>query len=101
MTDIEKYQSLCAAKPENALYRFSFGKALFDAGRYPDAIKAFQFCLSVRDDWMVVWILMGRALLADGQAAAAETHLKTALELAIEQEHEDPEHEIRSLLESL
>jgi len=101
MSDIEKYQSLCSANPDNALYRFSLGKALFDENRYSDAIEAFKFCLKAREDWMVVWILMGKALLADGKPAAAENHLNTALDLAIRQEHEDPEHEIRAILDSL
>jgi predicted Zn-dependent protease len=101
MSDIEKYQSLCTTHPENALYRFSLGKALFDDDQYAAAITAFTFCLEARQDWMVVWILMGKALLAEGNTREAKSQLETALDLAITQEHEDPEHEIRALLASI
>lgn len=101
MSDIEKYQSLCTANPDNALYRFSLGKALFDNGQYTESIEAFQFCLKAREDWMVVWILMGKALLAVSRVHEAKSQLETALDLAVKQAHEDPEHEIRALLASV
>ena len=50
---------------------------------------------------MLPRILLGKALLDDQQTAAAQPILQEALELAIEQHHDDPAAELRALLADL
>ena len=50
---------------------------------------------------MLARILLGKALLATGQADRAQAMLEQALKLAIEQHHDDPADELRALLADL
>lgn len=89
------------AKPENMLFRFSLGQALYDEGETAAAIPHLQKCADSRDDWMLPRILLGKALLRDKQDAAAKPILETALRLAVDQRHIEPAAELRSLLTDL
>lgn len=97
----EKFRQLVAANPGNELFRFSLGQALYEEENYSEAIENLKGATAGRDDWMVPRILLGKAHLALGQKAEAEKWLNDALRLAIEQEHEDPEAEIRAMLADL
>ncbi len=87
------------AKPDNMLFRFSLGQALYDEGDTEASIPHFQRCADSRDDWMLPRILLGKALLQHGQAEAAKPILKHALQLAVAQHHDDPAAELRDILE--
>lgn len=87
--------------PNNALFRFSHGQALFNEGHYADAIEHLRFCADSRDDWMLARILLGKALIETGEIEEARIILQKAHELAIAQHHEDPEAEVRALLENM
>ena len=47
---------------------------------------------------MLPRILLGKAMLADGQDNNAKPILEAALQLAIKQQHDDPAKELRSIL---
>jgi Flp pilus assembly protein TadD len=87
-------------KPTNELFRFSLGKALFDASRYAEAEEHLKVALSKRDDWMVVIMLLGQCAIRRGDKAAAKELYEKALHYAIVQKHLDPEAEIRQILET-
>ncbi len=89
------------AKPDNMLFRFSLGQALYDEGDTNAAIPHLQRCADSRDDWMLARILLGKALLADGQTETAKPILENALELAVVQHHDDPAEELRAILADL
>jgi predicted Zn-dependent protease len=90
-----------AAKPENMLFRFSLGQALYDEGSTVEAIPHLQLCADSRADWMLPRILLGKALLQTGQPASAAPILAAALELAIDQHHDEPAEELRCILADL
>ena len=90
-----------AAKPENILFRFSLGQALYDEGEITSAIPHLKKCAVSRKDWMQPRILLGKAMLADGQDNNAKPILEAALELATEQKHDEPAKELRSILADL
>jgi hypothetical protein len=50
---------------------------------------------------MMARILLGKALLSLGRKTEARPWLEEALQLAVEQSHEDPERELRALLADL
>ncbi len=87
-----------AANPDNMLFRFSLGQALYDEGETTVAIPHLKKCADSREDWMLPRILLGKAMLADGQDGNAKPILEAALRLAVEQHHDDPAKELRSIL---
>lgn len=98
MKKSETFQTKVEAKPDNMLFRFSLGQALYEEGAISESIPHLQRCANSRDDWMLPRILLGKALLQTGQSEQAKPILETALELAIAQNHDDPAAELRSML---
>jgi Flp pilus assembly protein TadD len=86
------------SRPENMLFRFSLGQALYEEGDTLAAIPHLRKCAESRADWMLPRILLGKAYLQTGQSTEARPTLETALELAIEQNHDDPAAELQSIL---
>jgi predicted Zn-dependent protease len=98
---VEQYEALVAQQPQNALFRFSLAQALVSEARAAAAIPHFQFCIASKADWMMPRILLGKLLLQRGRGPEAKPLLTDALRLAVEQEHEEPERELRALLADL
>ena len=94
----DQFQALVNQQPHNPLFRFSLAQALVSEGRPAEAIPHFEACVASKADWMMPRILLGKLHLQLGRAAEAKPLLADALRLAIEQEHEDPERELRALL---
>ncbi len=98
---IAKYEALLAKRPSDELLRFSLGKALYDAGRYPEAEEQLRLALAARSDWMVVTMLLAQCALRRHDTAEAKALYEKALQFAIDQDHEGPEQEIRAALARL
>lgn len=98
---VERFTALVATHPDNELFRFSLAQALVEAGRPADAASHFAYCVNKKSDWMMPRILLGKWLLSEGKREEARPLLEQALKLAIEQAHEDPEAELRTLLRDL
>jgi len=64
-------------------------------------VPHFEFCVAKKPDWMMPRILLGKLLLELGRRDDARRLLDDALRLAVAQQHEDPERELRSLLAEL
>ena len=101
MDRIAHFGDLVRRQPDNELFRFSFAQALEQSGRYDEAVEQYRHCVAKKPDWMMAQILLGKRLLALGHRDAARSHLEQALQLAIDQAHEDPEQELRALLAGL
>lgn len=97
----QQFAALVAQQPGNELFRFSLAQALLAESRPADALEHLVFCADKKPDWMMARILLGKALLGLGRRAEARPWLEQALQLAIEQQHEDPERELRELLKEL
>jgi predicted Zn-dependent protease len=95
---VEQFETLLAGQPANVMFRFSLAQALLAERRPGDAVPHLEICAGERSDWMVARILLGKALLELGRPAEAKPWLAQALQLAVEQHHEDPEREVRALL---
>jgi Flp pilus assembly protein TadD len=98
---IAKYQTLIAQRPRDELVQFSLGKALYDAGRFPEAEAHLQSALKAKPDWMVVAMLLAKCALRRDDKNAARKLYEDALGFAIAQHHEGPEEEIRTALTHL
>jgi len=101
MKKSEVFRPKVVAKPDNMLFRFSLGQALYDEGSTEAAIPHLQRCTDSRNDWMLPRILLGKALLQHGQTDLAKRILEHALQLAVSQHHDEPAEELRSILEDL
>ena len=97
----EHFQALVDRLPEKELFRFSLAQALEAEGREEAALPHYELCVAKRADWMMPRILLGKILLKLGRRTDAKPLLTAALQLAIEQNHEDPERELRALLADL
>jgi Flp pilus assembly protein TadD len=97
----EQFRTLVERHPENEMFRFSLAHALVAEGRGEAAVPHYEFCVAKKSDWMMARILLGKLLLQLGRRAEAKPLLEQALQLAIDQQHEDPERELRALLAEL
>lgn len=98
---VQQFAALVAGQPENEKFRFSLAQALAADGQTAAAIEHYAFCVRAKPDWMMAQILLGKSLLALGRRTDAKPHLEAALTLAVEQNHEEPEREMRALLADL
>ncbi len=96
-----QFAALVAKQPDNELFRFSLSQALLAENRPADAVEHLQLCAAKKADWMMPRILLGKVLLGLGRRAEAKPVLDQALQLAVAQNHEDPERELRALLADL
>ena len=92
---------MVARQPDNELFRFSLAQALVADGKLADAVAHYEFCVAKKSDWMMPRILLGKLLVQLGRRDAARPLLEQALALAVTQQHEDPERELRALLADL
>jgi Flp pilus assembly protein TadD len=95
---IAKYEGLLKTRPDDELLQFSLGKALYDAGRVDEAETHLRTALDLKSDWMVVTMLLAKIALQRNDKVAARALYEKGLELAITQNHEGPEEEIRGVL---
>jgi Flp pilus assembly protein TadD len=98
---IAKYEGLLQARPDDELLHFSLGKALYDAGRIAEAETHLRAALAAKPDWMVVTMLLAKIALQRNDQEAARALYEKGLELAIAQDHEGPQEEIRAALAKL
>ena len=98
---VEQFTAAVAQQPSNELFRFSLAQALVADGRNAEAVPHFEFCVAAKADWMMPRILLGKILIQLGQKTEARPVLEDALRLAVDQQHEDPERELRALLADL
>lgn len=97
----QQFAALAARSPGNELFRFSLAQALLAEGDTAGALPHLEFCVAQKADWMAPRITLGKALLALGRKSEARRWLEEALALAVAQEHETPEQELRALLAEL
>ncbi|MDX2187560.1 MAG: molecular chaperone DnaJ [Opitutaceae bacterium] len=97
----DTFRDMVARQPDNELFRFSLAQALTAECRYLDAVEHFRFCVKKKPDWMVARIQLGKLYLELGKKPEAILQLQEALKLAVDQHHEDPERELRTLLDEL
>ncbi len=97
----DTFAALVTRQPDNELFRFSLAQAFVAELRYLDAVEHYKFCIQKKADWMMPRILLGKLYLELGRGPEARLQFQEALRLAVAQEHEDPERELRVLLNEL
>lgn len=97
----DHFAALVAKQPDNELFRFSLAQALLAEDRGADSLPHLEACARKKADWMMPRIMLGKTLVSLGRRPEAKPWLEEALALAIEQDHQDPEAELRTLLAGL
>lgn len=95
----DTFAPLVARQPDNELFRFSYAQALVAEHRLIDAAEHYQFCVSKKPDWMIARIQLGKLYLDLGKRPEARIQFQEALKLAVAQNHEGPEKELRAILD--
>jgi predicted Zn-dependent protease len=101
MSRAAQFTALVAQQPANELFRFSLAQALLAENRPADALEHLEFCAGRKADWMMPRILLGKALVGLDRRSEAKPWLEQALQLAVSQNHEDPERELRAILSEM
>ncbi len=96
----DTFRELVAKQPDNELFRFSLAQALVTELRYLEALEHLKYCVKKKPDWMVARIQLGKLYLELGMQADGLVQLQDALKLAVDQQHEAPEQELRELLQN-
>ncbi len=96
-----QFEAAVAREPQNELFHFSLAQALATAGRVDEAVPHWKFCIARRPDWMLPHIALGKYYFSNGEFSVARPFLEQALQLAVDQKHDDPAAEVRGLLASL
>lgn len=97
----DDFRKMVEKAPGNELFRFSLGQSLFEEGFPGEAIEHLEACCAKKAEWMMPVILLGKAYLQVGRTDDARRAFQTGLDLAIAQNHETPEAELRTLLADL
>ncbi|MBL4575220.1 MAG: molecular chaperone DnaJ [Opitutaceae bacterium] len=96
-----RFKDLVSKNPDNEMFRFSLAQALFNEEDFSGSLPHFQKCIEKKPEWMMATILLGKAHLNLQNRKEALPLLKKALTLAIEQDHEEPESELKGILSDL
>ncbi|MFC5696137.1 tetratricopeptide repeat protein [Pseudomonas sp. GCM10022186] len=88
---IESLEKMLAKGVDNPLLRFGLGKAYLDQGDAATAAEHLRRCVEQDPKYSAAWKLLGKALEADGDLAAARTAWTEGLAAA--QAHGDKQAE--------
>jgi predicted Zn-dependent protease len=98
---IARARAMFEKHPASELARFSYAKALCDAGQHAEAVPQLQACIEAKADWMVPTILLAKSLIALDRKDEAREVLQRAHKLALAQGHQSPRSEVETLLATL
>ena len=87
--------------PEQIFLRYSLGQALFDSRDYKAASDQFKRCVEVKSDWMMACLFVAKAELELGHLESSREFLVKTIELAKEQDHDDPRLEAEKILQQI
>src|SRR5262245_36595635 len=68
---LEQFRALVDLDPDDYFSHFGYGDALFDAGRYSEAVSEFRAAIRLKPDYSAAFRDLGRALERSGAPAEA------------------------------
>lgn len=98
---ILQFRKMAEADPDNELGHFSLGKALLEADRAAEAVPSLQRVIELNRGYSKAYELLGRALIAVGQAEQAVAVLKTGVRVALERGDRMPADAMAAMLKEL
>jgi tetratricopeptide (TPR) repeat protein len=70
------------SRPNNGKYHLVYGEVLYKLGRYPESITVLRRAMELDKTLTGAHHQIGKAMLASGDVAGAESHLRNALAIA-------------------
>jgi tetratricopeptide (TPR) repeat protein len=98
---IDRFKAMVAQFPQSEVPRFSLGQAYMEAGQLEEAAKTFTEVTDIKSDFMMAWVLRTRALIGLERFEDALPICQHALQLAIDQDHQDPKIDCELMLEEI
>ncbi|MGZ5035524.1 MAG: tetratricopeptide repeat protein [Usitatibacter sp.] len=82
MDQAQRFEALLASGKDNAMLRFTLGKHYLEAGDAARASEHLRRAVEQDADYSAAWKLLGKALAAGGDAAAAMAAYRSGLDAA-------------------
>jgi tetratricopeptide (TPR) repeat protein len=79
---IDQFEKLVAHNPQDALSRFTLGRAYLEAGRPDDAVRILEEVLAIKPDFTAAYVILGEAHEKSGKLARALKTWNRGIELA-------------------
>ncbi|MBI3290637.1 tetratricopeptide repeat protein [Candidatus Microgenomates bacterium] len=100
---VQAYNQAIALDPINPLLRISLGGVHFGAGRYDDAIKAFEFAVQTKPDFANAHYNLAAALREKGDFARAAAEMEAVLSIVAPgtKDYETAQKELENLKSKL
>jgi tetratricopeptide (TPR) repeat protein len=71
LSRLEQFQELVDLDPDDYFSHFGYASALFDCGRYPEAVREFREAIRLKPDYSAAFRELGKALERSGAPAEA------------------------------
>ena len=102
MTDrLQTILTMLEKNPRDVFLQYSLGMEYASAGRYDDAVAAFNRCLDLDEDYLAAHVEAGKCLRAAGKLDQARTTFAAAMDLAANAGEPHVRDYIRQQLEGL
>jgi Tfp pilus assembly protein PilF len=98
---IESLEKMLRQGMDNAMLRFGLGKAYLDRGDFAPAADHLRRCVEFDPKYSAAWKLLGKALEAQGEHAAARQAWERGLEAASSRGDKQAEKEMTVFLKRL
>jgi Fe-S cluster biosynthesis and repair protein YggX/thioredoxin-like negative regulator of GroEL len=98
---IERFQKMAEADPTNELGHFSLGRALLEAGRWPEAAASLQRVIELNPNMGRAYQLLGQALLKVDRREEAVERLTQGVKIASARGETMPKKEMIAMLTEL
>lgn len=101
MDPIQNFEAMLAAGKDSAMLRFGLANAYLKAGDSPSAVAHLRQCVILDSGYSAAWKLLGKALTAAGQSAAAITAYEQGIAIAQQKGDLQAAKEMRVFLKRL
>ena len=99
MTDkISALQQKIEKNPSQVFHRYSLAMAYLDCEDFKSACRELEICLEHNPNWMMAALFLGKTYMELAETEKAKENLEKAIQLAKEQNHDDPAEEATQLL---
>ena len=101
MDPIQNFEAMLAAGKDSAMLRFGLANAYLKAGDNATAVVHLRQCVVLDSGYSAAWKLLGKALAAAGQSAAAITAYEQGIAIAEQKGDLQAAKEMRVFLKRL
>ena len=98
---IDQFEKLVAHNAQDALSRFTLGRAYLEAGRPDDAVRILEEVLAIKPDFTAAYVILGEAHEKSGKLARALKTWNRGIELAQQKGDLHPRNQMQEHLKRL